>query len=211
MVERGGALLIQFARTPVVGGVKTRLVPELGEEGACALHIELVRHTCDQLLAAALGPLEIWVAGSAEHPVFADCLAVGAAALRQQQGADLGERMFSALRDGLDRAERVLLVGSDCPELDPDYLAGALNALDGAPVVFGPAADGGYVLVGAKAVTEALFTGIAWGESSVLAKTLERAESLGWRVATLATKADIDRPEDLQRWRGVATKPAPAT
>ena len=118
--------------------------------------------------------------------------------------------MLNALADALESYDRVLLVGSDCPELDPDYLAGALGALDEVPVVFGPAADGGYVLVGARAVTEELFRGIAWGESSVLTETLERAESLGWPVATLATRADIDRPEDLQRWRGDAAKPAPA-
>jgi hypothetical protein len=150
------------------------------------------------------------VAGDEKHPVFADCLSQGALALRQQQGADLGERMCMALRDGLNRAERVLLVGSDCPELDPEYLDGALRALDDVPVVFGPASDGGYVLVGARAITMELFRSIAWGESSVLATTLERAEALGWGVATLATRADIDRPEDLERWRGVAANRAPA-
>ena len=210
MAERSETLLIQFARSPVVGGVKTRLVSELGEDGACALHIELVRHTCAQLVDAAVGPVEIWVAGDRQHPLFADCLDLGAWGLREQCGSDLGARMHGALTDGLERFDRVLLVGSDCPGLDKHYLASAGAALDRVPVVFGPALDGGYVLVGARAVTEELFRGIAWGESSVLAETLERAQSLGWPVATLATRADIDRPEDLQRWRGDAAKPAPA-
>ena len=202
MAEHDDVLLIQFARSPVRGGVKTRLVPALGEQGACDLHIALVRHTCRQLLDAALGPVEIWVSGNDQHPLFADCLALGASQLREQRGGDLGERMFRALQDGLRRFRRVLLVGSDCPGLDSSYLESAADALDHVPVVFGPALDGGYVLVGAREVDMDLFTDIAWGESSVLASTLQRAHALGCAVATLEARPDIDRPEDLQHWQG---------
>jgi rSAM/selenodomain-associated transferase 1 len=210
MAERVETLLIQFARSPVVGGVKTRLVPELGEEGACALHIELVRHTCEQLAEAALGSVEIWVAGDRQHPVFAECLDLGASGLREQRGADLGARMYGALLDGLARFNRVLLVGSDCPGLDRQYLASACEALDRVPVVFGPALDGGYVLVGATALDGGLFREIDWGSDSVLATTLRRAEALGVEIEMLEPRADIDRPEDLQHWRG-GLGPTPVT
>ena len=210
MAERGDTLLIQFARSPVRGGVKTRLVPALGEKGACELHIALVRHTCRQLLDAALGPVELWVSGDDQHALFTECLAMGACALHVQQGSDLGERMLLALEDGLERFERVLLVGSDCPGLDPGYLRSAIDALRGVSTVFGPALDGGYVLVGATAVDRGLFTDIAWGESSVLAATLARADELGWAVTTLEARADIDRPEDLQHWHGAGADLQPA-
>ena len=210
MAERGDVLLIQFARSPVRGGVKTRLVPALGEQGACDLHITLVRHTCRQLLDAALGPVEIWVSGDNQHPLFADCLTLGASGLREQQGEDLGERMYRALQDGLRRFRRVLLVGSDCPALDPDYLKSAADTLDDVPVVFGPALDGGYVLVGARDIDRELFRGIAWGGPSVLASTLQRADALGCAVATLNSRPDIDRPEDLRHWQAAGLNPAPA-
>ena len=210
MAERGDILLIQFARTPVRGGVKTRLVPALGEAGACELHAELVRHSCRQLLDAALGPVELWVSGDQRHTLFAECLRMGASSVREQQGDDLGERMLQALQDGLERFGRVLLVGSDCPGLDAGYLQDAADALAETPLVFGPALDGGYVLVGATAVCSELFTDIAWGEASVLTATLARADALGWPVATLAPRADIDRPEDLRYWQGPAPSHEPA-
>ena len=204
MAEPDDVLLIQFARWPVRGGVITRLVPALGEQGACDLHIALVRHTCRQLLAAALGPVEIWVSGNDQHPLFADCRVLGASQLGEPGGDVVGERMFRALQAGLQRFRRVLLVGSDCPALDSTYLRSAADALDHAPLVFGPALDGGYVLVGAREVDKGLFTDIAWGESSVLASTLQRANALGCAVATLEARPDIDRPEDLQHWQGVS-------
>ena len=149
-------------------------------------------------------------AGDRQHPLFSECLDLGASGLREQCGSDLGERMYSALLDGLERFDRVLLVGSDCPGLDTQYLTSAGAALDRVPVVFGPALDGGYVLVGARAVDEGLFREIAWGQESVLATTLQRAESLGIDVEMLEPRADIDRPEDLQHWRG-GLSPTPVT
>jgi glycosyltransferase A (GT-A) superfamily protein (DUF2064 family) len=118
--------------------------------------------------------------------------------------------MYGALRDGLERFDRVLLVGSDCPGLDRRYLASACAALERVPLVFGPALDGGYVLVGARSVTEGLFREINWGEDSVLATTLQRAEALRIDVETLECRADIDRPEDLHHWRG-GLSPTPAS
>jgi rSAM/selenodomain-associated transferase 1 len=202
MAERcGETLLIQFARSPAPGQVKTRMIPALTAQQASELHGELVLHSCRQLLAAELGPLELWVAGDPDHAVFTRCLRLGASVLRQQEGVDLGARMYHALRDGLERYDRVLLVGSDCPGIDAAYLREALQALDTAPVVFGPALDGGYVLVGAVAVDEGLFTGVAWGSAEVLARSLERAAGIGIQPALLEPLADIDRPQDLAIWR----------
>jgi len=209
MGEPPDVLLIQFAKAPVPGKVKTRLVPELGEQGACELHAALVQHTCRQLLASALGSVEIWVAGQHSGQLFQACLATGADTLRQQQGADLGTRMYSALKDGLGRAKKVLLVGSDCPGLDRDYLRAAVAALDSYPVVLGPAEDGGYVLIGATAIDEQLFAGVHWGEASVLAETMANVDSINWRVGLLDPRSDIDRPEDLQHWQGTAVLPVP--
>jgi len=98
----------------------------------------------------------------------------------------------------------VLLVGSDCPELDAGYLASALAALDHAQVVLGPARDGGYVLIGARAVDRLWFAGVPWGSDQVFAATLDRLERTATPWRALPPLGDIDRPEDLPLWRAIA-------
>ena len=200
--RRRPALLIQFAREPVEGEVKTRLIGALSPGEACQLHCELVQWTCNTLLTAALGDVELAVAGSDGHPLFATCLEQGVVGVTRQRGRDLGERMYNAMVDGLARYERVLLVGSDCPAIDAAYLEEALGALDRVPVVLGPALDGGYVLIGARRVEPGLFSGIPWGGDRVYAQTLQRLRALGLRWAELPALADIDRPADLMHWPG---------
>lgn len=194
-------LLQQFAKAPEPGRVKTRMLPQLSALEACALHEELVRWTCGTLLDSALGAVELWVAGDPAHALFLDCASLGQLTLRRQAGADLGMRMQYALNDGLARADRVLLVGSDCPGLAAPYLLEALRALDDADLVLGPALDGGYVLIGAKRPVDAVFVDIGWGGSRVLADTLARALAAGMTVQQLEALQDIDRPEDLGHWR----------
>lgn len=196
------SLLIQFARAPVAGRVKTRL--RLPDAEALAVHGDLVRLTCTNLLAAELGPVELAVTGEPDAALFRRCTQLGASGVVLQQGADLGERMYHALDAGLACAERVLLVGSDCPHLDAQYLHGAAAALDDSDIVLGPALDGGYVLIGARRISETVFEGVTWGSDRVLAQTLSRVEQLGWSVATLEPRRDIDRPEDLVWWRSGA-------
>lgn len=203
VAERAACLLIQFAREPVAGAVKTRMTPSLTPEQALDLHCELVLWTAGTLARAGLGPVEVAVAGSATHALFEDCLALGVSGLVSQQGADLGERMYNAILAGLERFERVVLVGSDCPGIDADYLQRALGGLDQADLVLGPATDGGYVLIGVKRVSRELFEGIPWGSATVLAETLQRLRRMNWRWNTLPPLADIDRPEDLVVWEAM--------
>lgn len=194
-------LLQQFAKAPEPGRVKTRMQARLSAAEACALHEELVRWTCETLHASALGGVELWVAGDPGHALFRECAALGQIALRMQATAgDLGVRMCEALNDGLARADRVLLVGSDCPALSGGYLQEALVALDEADLVLGPALDGGYVLIGANKPVDPVFVDIGWGSSRVLEQTLARASAAGIGVSELQALQDIDRPEDLPHW-----------
>ncbi|MDO8862831.1 TIGR04282 family arsenosugar biosynthesis glycosyltransferase [Haliea sp. E1-2-M8] len=196
-------ILQQFAKVPEPGRVKTRMLVQLSAEDACALHEELVRWTCETLHESALGTVELWVAGDAGHPLLRDCASLGQLTLRRQSGADLGERMRLALNDGLARADRVLLVGSDCPALTGSYLQKALAALDDADLVLGPALDGGYVLIGARKPVDAVFVDVGWGSSRVLTETRERARAAAITVTELQPLRDIDRPEDLPHWQAL--------
>jgi len=193
--------LLQFAREPVPGRVKTRLQPVLDAAGACELHSALLTHTARQLATVARCERELWVAGDPSHPVLVHAAALGGAAVRRQQGADLGERMQHALATALVGSARVVLVGSDCPGLDDAYVEAAFAALATADVVLGPALDGGYVLIGVRRVDALLFRDVDWSTSAVLAQTLARVDALGWRAALLEPRRDIDRPEDLAAWQ----------
>lgn len=117
-------------------------------------------------------------------------------------GLRLQRQVGRARRQG---ASRVVLIGSDLPELAAPDLEAAFAALAQADVVLGPAADGGYWLIGLAGDWPRLFAGgqaaIAWGGEHVLAQTLAVAERLGLVVALLPRRHDLDRPEDLKRWR----------
>ena len=197
-----------FAKAPVSGQCKTRLIPVLGAEGAAILHQRLVRHR----LAAAQAwqqampnaRVELWCAPDAQHPFFAACARDFGVILRTQSGPDLGARMWLALCGAVARGERPVLVGTDCPWLTIEDIAAAFTALDTADAVYAPAHDGGYVLVGlARAVPE-LFAGIAWGTGRVMSATRKAAQRAYVRTAELRTLPDLDTPADLARLRSDA-------
>ncbi|MEM8561657.1 MAG: TIGR04282 family arsenosugar biosynthesis glycosyltransferase [Pseudomonadota bacterium] len=193
-------LVLQFAREPVAGQVKTRMLPQLTPEEASDLHCELVLFTAQRLLNAAVGPVELEVAGDPLHPLFQRCRSLGVANCRAQRGDDLGARMHNALRQGLRRSSKVILVGSDCPEMDTGYLKQAVNALDEEEIVLGPASDGGYVLLGARRLIDEMFEKVKWGSDTVMASTRSQLRAAQTRWSELAPLSDIDRPDDLPLW-----------
>lgn len=200
-----GLLLQQFARFPEPGVVKTRLARTLGAEAACAAHEELMAMTARTLLAASLGPVELWLdSWRGDHALLADIIARGAQGPFVQRGEDLGARMYNALADGRRRASAVLLVGSDAPTLDEAYLAEAAAALRSHDLVLGPAEDGGYVLIGTRCPQRAVFNGIPWGTDGVLAATLAAASACRQSVVSLAPRFDVDDEADYRRWRAGA-------
>lgn len=201
--RRDGVLLIQFSRVPQPGQVKTRMLPHLSAEQACDLHCELTRWTCRQLLGSELGAVELSVTGDRDHPLFAECQAMGVNRVLRQRGADLGQRMYNALRCGLARYTAVILVGSDCPGIDAGYLAQAVASLRTAPVVLGPADDGGYVLIGATAIRREIFQGMPWGSARVYRETTAALSREGIRWTALPPLVDIDRPGDLPVWEAM--------
>jgi len=188
-------LYIVFARAPLAGQVKTRIARRIGEHAARRLHERLVRRVLGTARAAG-GPLELHVTRA--HHWFATLNVP----IRPQRGVDLGERMHYALRAGLRRHARVVLVGADCPELTAADLARADRLLQGAAdVVLAPAADGGYALIGARRIAPRIFAAVRWGGAEVLAQTRRNLEEAGFAYRLLRTVWDVDRPEDLARLR----------
>jgi hypothetical protein len=189
-------LLIQFAKAPVPGQVKSRMHPVLSGEQSAALHRTLVRHTLGKLALAQLAPVELWI--SAPHPFFTALADLAPSVM--QAGDDLGERMWHAFETALPRARPVVLVGSDCPFFSARYLLQAFHLLLAPDVdaVLGPAEDGGYVLLGLKRNHPQLFTDVDWGTGQVLEQTRDRLRQLGWRWRELPALADIDEPADLE-------------
>lgn len=192
------ARILVFAKAPVAGQTKTRLIPALGAEGAAALHEKLVRHTLTTATHASLAPVELWYGGDPGHPFFSNCQQHFALTLKPQHGADLGERMGNAFSDTLMHAPYALLIGTDTPSLGKDDLRDALMSLkEGYECVLNPAEDGGYVLIGLRRMDRRLFSDIVWGRERVLHETQQRLQQLGWHWRENRTHRDIDRPEDL--------------
>ena len=114
--------------------------------------------------------------------------------------------MRLAFATALRRADKVVLIGSDCPGYDTSYLRMAFDALDRYDAVIGPAHDGGYVLIGLTRIDRQLFEDIPWSTPRVLEKTHGRLQALGWRWTELATLRDLDQPEDLVHFPGLTKK-----
>ena len=194
-VQYPDSCLLQFAKAPLQGRVKTRLQSALGEAGSLQLHRALVDYQFRIHQASAVSNLELWC--SAEHDFFHQLVEGTGVQLVEQQGRDLGERMANAFADRLKQYNRAIIIGSDCPAIDGKYITQALEALDDVPAVFGPATDGGYVLIGLSCLNPTLFSDIPWGTGEVMAVTRSRLNSLGWVWKELSALPDIDRPEDL--------------
>lgn len=199
MIHPDGRILV-FAKAPVPGQVKTRLMPALGAQACARLQRRLVLHTLATATRANLAEVELWCSPGARHRFFASCARRFGLRLKTQHGHDLGTRMWHALSAAtLDRRFAVL-IGCDCPARSATDLAQACQALaTDRPVVLQPAEDGGYTLVGCRGQPPAVFTDIDWGTAGVLAQTRSRLRALGCSWNELPALWDVDTPEDLRR------------
>jgi uncharacterized protein len=193
--------LIIFTRYPTPGTVKTRLIPAVGADGAANLHRQMTENTLRQAreLAAQL-PISIAIHFDGNNPQqMVDWL--GADLVYQSQCAgDLGVRMARSITTAYQAgAERVVLIGTDCPELTADILKQAFELLQNRDLVLGAALDGGYYSIGMRHPQPALFVDIDWSTDRVCQQTIDIANRLNLLIGYLPKLADIDRPEDLLR------------
>lgn len=204
------AVLI-FVRAPQAGRVKTRLAAEIGAGAALRVYRRLAEHAVGE--ARALGPgvaLRIHFTPGDSGDEVRGWLGEPGGYLPQAD-ADLGARMRTAFEDAFAAGfRRVVIIGSDLPDLSAEVLRRAFALLDAHPAVLGPAADGGYWLLGMREMIGGVFDGIAWSTGGVLAATLARMRAAGVHPALLETLADVDTAADLPPgWREWAQEREP--
>ncbi len=195
---RNRVAVVVFAKAPVPGQVKTRLAADVGADEATRIYRTIGRETVD---AVRHGP---WATRVYVTPPTPQALAAVEGWLgqdgidfRTQSPGDLGDRMSAAVRETLQDAACVVVVGTDIPGLDAGTIRQAVQALEDADVVIGPATDGGYYLIGLNESRPELFEGIPWSTSEVLADTTRAAERAHLRVSLLEPKTDVDTLPDV--------------
>ncbi|MBM3835676.1 MAG: glycosyltransferase [Verrucomicrobia bacterium] len=186
--------LIIFAKAPRPGFVKTRLAAALGDLEAAKAYQTLVEVLLDNL--KDLREVELRFSPDDALPEIQRWIRESWRA-RPQGAGDLGQRLTAAFADAFaSGAERVVIIGSDCPAVTMEDIGQSWTALLTHDVVLGPATDGGYWLVGLREPHTTLFYGIAWSTAAVLQQTLERTKAAGLDVHFLRELADVDTEAD---------------
>ena len=201
--------LIIFARLPVPGFTKTRLIPAIGAEAAAKLQTQMTHHILDvarKFTADTGAEVEVRFTGGEAHEMSA--VFGRDFTLISQGDGDLGHRMRQAAKDAFDQGiKRVVIIGTDCPQLTPALLQQGIQILKSHDAVIGPAFDGGYYLIGMSLFSPTLFQGISWGTENVLRQTLLNANAAALRVGLLKPLSDVDHPEDIAVWHSLRTAP----
>ncbi len=208
-MDRTPAVIV-FTRAPRAGNTKTRLIPALGPGGAAELHRCFLLDILGSLRDL---PADIIVAvaeADDADPVRALLADVcPSASLVVQVGDDLGARLAQAVGDALHRGHpRVVVIGTDAPDLPTSFIEQAIELSAAHDLVLGPCRDGGYYLLGLRALVPELFHGIEWGSDLVLADTLARAQRCKLSVTLLDPWYDVDTPEALDHLRSQLSKRA---
>ena len=208
VVEERGAvqeLLLIFAKAPQPGQVKTRLTPYLSPEEAAAVHTASLTEVWRRHRPSEEGERARWLFSQGESPLWEQLDWRAGEQRLAQEGAQLGARLARAAQQAfaISTVRRICFLGADSPTLPPRFVDEAFLRLQRERVVFGPALDGGYYLLGlqrdALELSALLFEDISWGSERVLSESVERLQRAGERPGLLPYWYDIDRPADL-RW-----------
>ena len=188
--------LIIFVKNPELGKVKTRIAKTLGDEKALQIYLALQRHIRNITINLHLVKLLYY----GEYIPDKDDWDESIYLKKLQSDGDIGQRMYHALNEALQSFERVVLIGSDIAQISEEIILKAFKKLDGSDVVFGPALDGGYYLIGLKEVKEKLFSNIQWSTNTVLKQSILNAQELELEVSFVDELSDIDYAEDWKKY-----------
>lgn len=190
MTNKLNRTLIVFARQPEIGKVKTRLAKKIGNEVALTVYQELLNTTLSVVKSSGHSYKVYWASSPNSNKG------------EIQKGVDLGEKMFNAIHNELNNADKVCLIGTDIPNISKEIIDMAFDALSTSDIVFGPAKDGGYYLIGMKKhpVPELLINK-RWSHSKVLEEALDTCLKNNLSTYLLPILSDIDTLEDLNEWK----------
>ena len=186
-------LILVFVRNPELGKVKTRLAKTIGDKDALKIYTILLQHTESVLHKVSSDKVVYYSEEIQSNDLWDNALYQK----KLQKGADLGARMQNAFETAFkDTPEKVVIVGSDLFDLNPNHIKEAFTALENHEVVLGPSLDGGYYLLGMKKMNPTVFKNKQWGTDSVLESTLKNLNQQN--VKLLEALNDIDTFEDLK-------------
>jgi hypothetical protein len=190
------AALIIFQKNEELGKVKTRLAVTVGEEKALEIYRILISYTYQVIQDL---PLTTYIFFSNFIPNSVADIPSNFI-LRLQEGENLGERMSNAFQLLFKSGyQRILILGTDCAQLESRHITDAIQKLDEKDVVIGPAEDGGYYLLGMKKSTTSLFEGIEWSTSQVFSQTIEKLTRAELSYGIIETLSDVDVEEDWEK------------
>lgn len=187
--------LVMFAKYPEMGKVKTRLSKDIGEEKAVAVYSKIL----SKLVSTHKGQnydFKIAFSPDSKEGSFKEMFSVD---LILQSSGNIGDRMRAVFYSMLDKYDKVVVIGSDTPNISSSDIEEAFLRLDNADAVVGPAVDGGYYLIGMKEFTD-FFSGITWSTSSVFEDTTELIVEFHQKYELLEEKRDIDTADDLKEY-----------
>ena len=188
-------LLVVFVKNLIKGKVKTRLAKTIGDQEAYRVYEKLVSIT-EKSASGSNCKKEVWYSDYIDHEDLFDKTIFKK---RLQNGENLGQRMKSSIAKGFDEGYgKVVIIGSDCPDLSTEIIEEAFEQLNSNDVVIGPSPDGGYYLLGMNKFTPQLFHGIDWSTPNVLNQTTDVLDYLNYKYAKLPVLNDVDTKEDLE-------------
>ena len=184
-------LVIVFVKNIKLGKVKTRLAKTIGNQGAFDIYTQLVAVTEDATLKIETDKRIYFSESIVENQWVNHEKYI-------QEGIDLGTRMKNAFKKGFeDGYDRIVLIGSDLPDITAEHINKGLNALKQNEVIFGPAEDGGYYLIGLSKMYNFVFENKPWSQTNLLKDTLTELQEHNINFSTLEVLNDIDNIDDL--------------
>lgn len=186
--------IIIFQKNEVLGKVKTRLAKDVGDEKALEIYQFLTTYTHHYLKQIKVDKFLYYsdfVDESVEFPSdYYKCV---------QHGNDLGERMYHAFHEVFKKGyQSVIIIGTDCYEMNKSHIEQAFDALENVDFVIGPAKDGGYYLLGSTFLESVIFLDKNWSTPSVFSDTIQNFDEVGIDYFVLPSLSDIDTIEDLK-------------
>jgi len=187
--------LIIFVKNPEIGRVKTRLAKTIENEQALSIYQKLLLYT-KEITKGLNADKSVYYSEHIDNNDLWDNMLFSK---HLQRGDDLGERMQNAFADAFAQGkERVIIIGSDCLELETYMIKEAFAVLENNDVVLGPAKDGGYYMIGMTAFLPTLFEDKNWSTDDLLMDTILDLKKMNAKYYLLKTLNDIDTIEDLK-------------